>query len=221
MKYDNYEGSIESLIQLKLREIEEKEQVKVLYAVESGSRAWGFASPDSDYDVRFIYVHTEEYYLGLQPKKDFIDWELNETLDINGWDITKVLQHLYKSNATLFEWANSPVVYYEAPEWNQIKQVTEEYFSCKPVMYHYYGTANKNYYEYLTEEMVKYKKYFYVLRPILACQWIEKKKCPPPVLFQDLVDEVLENDMKLLVDELVQKKKLMTEAEKGIRIGSN
>lgn len=81
-------------------------------------------------------------------------------------------------------------------------------------MYHYYGTANKNYYEYLTEEMVKYKKYFYVLRPILACQWIEKKKCPPPVLFQDLVDEVLENDMKLLVDELVQKKKLMTEAEK-------
>lgn len=218
MKYSDYMGSIQSLIQSKLKEIEQKENVKVLHAVESGSRAWGFASPDSDYDVRFIYVRPMEYYLGLQTKTDFIDWELNETLDINGWDLSKALQHFHKSNATLFEWANSPVVYYSTQEWNQIKQSANKYFSCKSAMYHYYGTANKNYLEYLLEDMVKYKKYFYVLRPILACKWIEKKKCPPPVLFQNLVDEVLEEHMKAIVENLVAKKMNMIEAEKGQRI---
>lgn len=142
MKYSDYMGSIQSLIQSKLKEIEQKENVKVLHAVESGSRAWGFASPDSDYDVRFIYVRPMEYYLGLQTKTDFIDWELNETLDINGWDLSKALQHFHKSNATLFEWANFPVVYYSTQEWNQIKQSANKYFSCKSAMYHYYGTAN-------------------------------------------------------------------------------
>lgn len=218
MKYNDYEGSIESLVQLKLREIEEKESVKVLHAVESGSRAWGFASPDSDYDVRFVYVHSMEYYLGLQSKKDFIDWELNETLDINGWDLSKALQHFHKSNATLFEWSNSPVVYDTTPEWKLIREIAQNYFSCKSSMYHYYGTANKNYHEYLTAEMVKYKKYFYVLRPILACKWIEKKACPPPVLFQDLVDEVLETDMKATVEKLIDMKTQMGEAQKGKRV---
>lgn len=218
MKYNEYEDSIQSLIQLKLKEIEQKENVKVLHAVESGSRAWGFASPDSDYDVRFIYVRPMKYYLGLQPKTDFIDWELNETLDINGWDLSKALQHFHKSNATLFEWANSPVVYYSTQEWDQIKRSAEKYFSSKSSMYHYYGIANKNYMEYLQGHMVKYKKYFYVLRPILACKWIEKKKCPPPVLFQDLADEVLEKNMKIIADNLVKQKVKMVEAEKGKRI---
>lgn len=218
MKYKDYEGSVEELVGIKLKEIEEKENVKILHAVESGSRAWGFASPDSDYDVRFIYIRPMEYYLGLETKKDFIDWELDETLDINGWDLAKALRHFHKSNATLFEWANSPIVYYTTPEWNQVKETTIKYFSCKAATYHYYGTANKNYFEYLTEDMVKYKKYFYVLRPILACKWIEKKLCPPPVLFQTLVDEVLEDDMKSVVERLVKKKMEMVEAEKGKRI---
>lgn len=218
MKYNDYEGSIESLVQMKLKEIEEKENVKVLHAIESGSRAWGFASPDSDYDVRFIYVHPMEYYLELQSKKDFIDWELNEILDINGWDLSKALQHFHKSNATLFEWSNSPIVYYTTPEWDKIREMSQNYFSCKSAMYHYYGTANKNYIEYLTEDMVKYKKYFYVLRPILACKWIEKKSSPPPVLFEALVNEVLEDDMKETVEKLIEKKMQMGEAEKGKRI---
>ena len=218
MKYKDFEGTVEELVLLKLKEIEEKEQVKVLHAVESGSRAWGFASPDSDYDVRFVYVRPMEYYLGLQSKKDFIEWELDETLDINGWDLSKALQHFHKSNATLFEWSNSPVVYQTTSRWNEIKAVSENYFSSKATMYHYYGTAQKNYQEYLTEEMVKYKKYFYVLRPLLACKWIEKKTCPPPVLFKELVEEVLEPDMKPVIEELVQLKMQMTEAEKGRRI---
>lgn len=218
MKYKDFDGTMEELIRMKLKEIEEKEQVKILHAVESGSRAWGFASPDSDYDVRFIYVRPMEYYLRLEAKKDFIDWELDETLDINGWDLMKALQHFHKSNATLFEWANSPVVYDTTPMWRQIAETASGYFSCKSAMYHYYGTANKNYHEYLTEDMVKYKKYFYVLRPILACKWIEERKCPPPVLFQTLVDEVLEDSMKPQIDALVKKKMEMVESEKGKRV---
>lgn len=218
MRYKDYEGTAEELIGLKLREIEQQENVKILHAVESGSRAWGFASPDSDYDVRFIYVRPMEAYLRLEDGKDFIDWELDETLDINGWDLSKVLKHFHKSNATLFEWSNSPVVYHTTPEWQQIYDVSKNYFSCKSSMYHYYGTANKNYKEYLLDDMVKYKKYFYVLRPILACKWIEKKQCPPPILFSSLAAEVLEEDMRPIVDGLLKVKVQMAEAEKGKRI---
>lgn len=219
MKYEEYEGSVEKLIQNKTREIEEKEHVKILHAVESGSRAWGFASPDSDYDVRFIYVRDRDSYLGLRERKDYLDWELNEVLDINGWDLKKALQHFHKSNATLFEWANSPVVYYSAPEWEELYENTaKQYFSVKSALYHYYGTANNNYHEYLLEDMVKYKKYFYVLRPILCCRWIEQKNCPPPVLFDDLVQSVLEEDMKPVVADLLEKKVRMSEADKAPRI---
>ena len=103
MNYEEYEGRIEELILLKIKEIEEKEHVKVLHVVESGSRAWGFASPDSDYDVRFVYVRDREHYLSLQEKKDFIDWELNDVLDINGWDLKKALQHFHGERGSLCE----------------------------------------------------------------------------------------------------------------------
>lgn len=218
MKYKEYTGSIEELVGRKLKEIEERENIRVLHAAESGSRAWGIASPDSDYDVRFVYVRPMDFYLKLQDKKDFIDWELNQVLDINGWDITKALQHFYKSNATLYEWGNSPIIYKTTPQWEKIMKLAEEYFSGKSAMYHYYGTARKNYEAYLMEDMVKYKKYFYVLRPILACKWIEKKKCPPPVLFQTLAEEILEKEMKPAADRLVEAKLQMTESEKRGKI---
>lgn len=219
MKYENFEGPVEELVLMKIREIEEKENIRVLHAVESGSRAWGFASPDSDYDVRFIYVRNKNFYLSLRENKDFIDWELNEVLDINGWDLKKVLQHFHKSNATLFEWSNSPVVYYTTDEWKQIyDRAACNYFACKPALYHYYGTANKNYHEYLCEDMVKYKKYFYVLRPVLACKWIEEKKCPPPVLFDELFHTVLEDGMKAAVEDLLTKKVRMSESDRAPKI---
>ena len=219
MKYEEFKGSVRDLILEKIKEIEEKEHVRVLHVIESGSRAWGFASPDSDYDVRFIYVRDSNFYLSLEDKKDFIDWELNEVLDINGWDLKKALQHFHKSNATLFEWSNSPVVYYTTDEWKQLYEgVASKYFACKSSMYHYYGTANKNYHEYLMGDMVKYKKYFYVLRPILACKWIEEKKCPPPVLFSDLMNVVLEEDMKVAVEELLAKKVKMSESDKAPKL---
>lgn len=215
MKYEDYEGPIEALVLRKIKEIEEKENIRVLHVIESGSRAWGFASPDSDYDVRFIYVREIDFYLSLKETKDFIDWELNEVLDINGWDIKKAMQHFHKSNAVIFEWSNSPIVYYTTPEWQNLYKVAKNYFACKSSLYHYYGTANKNYHEYLMDDMVKYKKYFYVLRPILACKWIEEKKCPPPVLFDELLNSVLEEDMRVAVEDLLAKKVQMSESEKA------
>ena len=219
MKYENFDGPAEKLIMMKIKEIEEKENIKILHAVESGSRAWGLASPDSDYDVRFVYARDSEFYLSLSENKDFIDWELNDVLDINGWDIRKVLQHFHKSNATIFEWSNSPVVYYTTDKWQKLYNDTAvRYFSCKAALYHYYGTANKNYHEYLKFDMVKYKKYFYVLRPLLACRWIEEKKCPPPVLFDELFNTVLEENMKEAVANLLAKKIKMSESEKGPKV---
>ena len=85
-------------------------------------------------------------------------------------------------------------------------------------MYHYYGTANKNFRSYLLEDMVVYKKYFYVLRPLLACQWIEERRCAPPVLFSDLVELILEEEKKEFVKNLIEQKKQMSESEKGKRI---
>ena len=179
----------------KLAEIEQKENVKVLYAVESGSRAWGVESPDSDYDVRFVYVRTEEDYLSLQEKRDVIEWQLDEVLDINGWDLRKTLIQFRKGNATLFEWANSPVVYKTTDAWEEIREVGKQYFSKKVALYHYYGTANSTFSQYLQGEEVKYKKYIYALRPLLACKYIEQYETIPPVKFEDLLKQPLPKEL--------------------------
>ena len=115
----------------KLHAIEEKEHVRILYAVESGSRAWGLASPDSDYDVRFLYVRPMEEYLRLDSPRDVIEWQLDEVLDINGWDLRKALVQFQKGNATLFEWAGSPIVYRTSEAWQEIYRAARPYFSVK------------------------------------------------------------------------------------------
>lgn len=171
-----------------LREIEEKEKIHILLAVESGSRAWGFASPDSDYDVRFIYVRRPEDYLRLDALRDVIEWQLDQVLDINGWDLKKALIHFQKGNAVLFEWALSPVVYRSDPMWNEIYRTARGYFSEKTAVYHYYGTANSTFRQYLTGEAVRYKKYFYALRPLLAARFVEAFHSPAPVLFKELME---------------------------------
>ena len=122
---------MKDIILAKLREIEKTENVKVLHCIESGSRAWGFASPDSDYDVRFIYIRPYEYYLGFDKKRDVIEYELNDVFDISGWDISKALQLLYKSNPTLFEWMQSPIVYYTTDMWQEVVSISDKYFSEK------------------------------------------------------------------------------------------
>ena len=174
-----------------LREIEEKENVKVLYAAESGSRAWGVASPDSDYDVRFIYVRRASDYLRLDEVRDVIEWQLDEVLDINGWDLKKALRHFHRGNATLFEWCSSPFVYWTTPEWEKTCETGRRYFSTKAAMHHYYGTARATFERFLRGDSVKYKKYVYALRPILACRFIEERNVAPPELCEP-VERMLE-----------------------------
>ncbi len=202
-----------STIREKLREIEERENVTILLAIESGSRAWGFASPDSDYDVRFIYMRPMEEYLRLDSPKDTIEWQLDEILDINGWDLRKALIQFKKGNATLFEWSNSPVVYKRTDTWDRIYDVAKSYFSAKAGIYHYYGTARNTYETYLQDELVKYKKYFYALRPLLACKYIEEYNCPPPVLFDDLLKFVLPDELRQGINELLEIKKVTQESD--------
>ena len=141
----------------KLDQIEQRENVRILHAVESGSRAWGFASPDSDYDVRFLYVRPREYYLRLDKQRDVIEWQLDDTLDINGWDLQKALRLLHSSNPTLFEWTNSPIVYRTTPVWENVRVVINQYFSSKSGLYHYLNMANSNYREFLKGETVRLK----------------------------------------------------------------
>lgn len=207
-----------STIKQKLLEIEEKENVTILLAVESGSRAWGFASPDSDYDVRFIYVRPMADYLRLDAPKDVIEWQLDDVLDINGWDLKKALVQFKKGNATLFEWSNSPVVYKRTDTWDKIYVAAKHYFSAKTSIYHYYGTARNTYESYLQDDMVKYKKYFYALRPLLACQYIEKYNCPPPVLFDDLLKLSLPDNLRKGIDELLEIKKITDEKDLNPKI---
>ena len=118
--------SIERQISEKLDRIETEYDVKILHCIESGSRAWGFASPDSDFDVRFFYVHKPEFYLRLDRSSDVINYELNDVFDINGWDLQKALRLLYKSNPTIFEWNSSPIVYRTTPQWQRVQSVIDE-----------------------------------------------------------------------------------------------
>ena len=202
------------LILKELKRIEEQEDVRILMAVESGSRAWGFASPDSDYDVRFIYVRPAEEYLRLNKVRDVIEVPVNDVLDINGWDIDKMLRLLYKSNPTLFEWASSPVVYLDNGLCDRIFPILPKYFYAKRGLYHYLSMAKSNYREYLKGDMVKAKKYFYVIRPLLACKWILDKNSPPPMLFSKLMEAELDPAVKPEVDRLLDLK--MNEPERKL-----
>ena len=204
----------------KLNEIEKKESVRILLAVESGSRAWGFASPDSDYDVRFIYVRPKAEYLRLEKVRDVIELPIEGELDINGWDLDKTLRLLRASNPTLFEWFSSSIVYRETAFADEFRSVMLKYFSSKRGLSHYLSMAGGNYREYLKGDMVKAKKYFYVLRPILACRWILDKGTPPPMLFSELVEAELDPALLPDVDRLLELKMSAPEIKTSPKIES-
>ncbi len=194
------------LITDKLKEIEQRENIRILHAVESGSRAWGFPSPDSDYDVRFIYVRPMNDYLKLKPERDVIELPINDMLDINGWDLIKTLRLLRASNPTLFEWLSSPIVYRTTGFADEIKPLLPEYFHSCRGLHHYLSMAETNHRGFLKGEEVKAKKYFYVLRPILACRWILERQTPPPMLFTELADSQLDPALRPEVDKLLDLK---------------
>jgi predicted nucleotidyltransferase len=171
----------------KLSEIENEHNIKILHAVESGSRAWGFASPDSDYDIRFIYKRPAASYLNLWEKPDVVEFMTAEDLDGSGWDINKTLQLLAKSNGALLEWLFSPVVYSTDTAFlSQIQAFAIECFSPVATLHHYLGTT-KNFMEVCEADHVKLKSYFYALRSALAGKWIIDNHSIPPVAFAELL----------------------------------
>ncbi len=199
------------IILSKLREIEETQRCKILYAVESGSRAWGIASPDSDYDVRFVYVRRSEDYLRLDSVRDVIEWQLDDTHDINGWDITKTLRLSHKSNPGVFEWRASPIVYLKDERWDSISELIGRHFDKKLCATHYMSMARSNVATYLTGDAVKLKKYLYVIRPILCCRYILDKSAPPPMLLDTLAGEYLTGEVRAALDGLLLKKSVTSE----------
>lgn len=207
------------IIKKKLSQIEEQENIRIIYACESGSRAWGFSSPDSDYDVRFIYVRSKEFYLKIENTRDTLECELNEVYDISGWDLKKMLRLLNKSNPSIFEWLVSPIVYKTTKEWDSIKQIVNNHFSTTKALYHYNSITKNNLRRYFNDKTdVKYKPYLYNLRQCLSCEWILDQKSPPPIVFNILKEQYLPKELKSSVNNLLIQKQSMGEKETGPRI---
>lgn len=204
-------------IEARLAAIEAEHDVRVLYACESGSRGWGFASPDSDYDVRFIYVHPLPWYLRVGAGRDVIEMPISGDLDINGWELRKALGLLKKGNATLIEWLDSPIVYRVDPGFlHAMRAAARQTHRPERSFHHYMHMARKNYREYLRGDTVRLKKYLYVLRPLLATLWIEQGRGIAPMRFQTLVDTIVTDPaLREAIDRLLAIKRAAKEAAYG------
>ncbi|OIJ20678.1 hypothetical protein BKP45_08525 [Anaerobacillus alkalidiazotrophicus] len=199
-----------------IRQIEKDNGVNILFACESGSRAWGFPSKDSDYDVRFIYIHKPNWYLSIDQKRDVIEIPtrdpisipIHPLLDLSGWELTKALRLFRKSNPPLLEWLKSSIVYYQSYSTiDKMRELDKNIFSPTSCLYHYLNMAKGNFRDYLQGNEVRIKKYFYVLRPILAAKWIEKYNTIPPLEFQPLLEDILQpGELKESISTLLKRK---------------
>ncbi len=189
-------------------ETEKEHDVRILLSVESGSRAWGFASTDSDWDVRFIYVHRPEWYLGIDENRDVIEKMLPMDIDLAGWELRKALRLFRKSNPPLLEWLRSPLVYRERFSFaRHLRELSTNFFSPISVTYHYLSMAKRNHVQYLCGDEIRLKKYLYVLRPLLACDWVKETGTMAPMEFQHLLDRLLPTgSVRQAVDALLKKK---------------
>jgi len=206
----------------RLDQIEKEEKVTIFYACESGSRAWGFPSEDSDYDVRFLYLHSQDWYLSIdvEERRDVIERPISDMLDISGWDLRKALKLLRKSNPPLLEWLKSPIIYQQKLTITEkIRQLVPEYYSPVACWHHYLHMAEGNCREYLQGEIVWVKKYFYVLRPLLAINWIEKESNVVPMEFGTLVDRCVKSaELKEAIEILLERKRRGHELDREPRI---
>ncbi len=203
-----------------LSNIETDHNVRILYAVESGSRAWGFASRNSDYDVRFIYLNKPDWYLSIRERRDVIECPISNDLDISGWDLRKALGLFSKSNPPLLEWLGSPIIYQdEFGLAGKLREMLTTAFQPQRSMFHYLHMARGNYREYLKGEVVRLKKYLYVLRPILACLWIEKHGTMPPTEFRNLVTDARPSvTLNEAIDDLLKQKMSSNELDTAPKI---
>ena len=203
-----------------LKRIENERRVRVLYACESGSRAWGFASRNSDYDVRFLYVHDRDWYLSIEDRRDVIEEQLENDLDVSGWELRKALRLLRKSNPPLLEWLKSPIVYQQDAAFvSEFDKLAADYYSPQRCFAHYLHMALGNVREYLSGDTVWLKKYLYVLRPMLACRWIERQGGQVPMLFDELgAKGVEEPEGREAIERLVARKKEGEELDREPKI---
>ncbi len=200
--------SVIESIERAIAEIERQHDVRVLFAAESGSRAWGFASPDSDFDVRFIYVHRRDWYLSIDEPRDVIEAMLPGDLDLSGWELRKTLRLFLRCNLALNEWLGSPIVYREHGDCAQrMRALVTDGFRAPAGYHHYLRMAQSVYAEHLAQDPVRLKKLFYVLRPLLACRWIRAAASQPPTEFQHLLsaDWVSAAERGLVADLLIEK----------------
>lgn len=207
--------TIRTEILAKLTAVEHEHGVRVLYACESGSRGWGFASPDSDYDVRFVFVRPVREYLRVHEVRDVIEEVPGPVFDVNGWDVRKALHLLSKGNATLVEWMSSPVVYRQDDAFvRRLREVSSRVYRPVRSFHHYHAMGRGNFREYLQGEQVRAKKYLYVLRPLLAAKWVLERPDAPPMAFETLVRELVPDAaVRQDIDELLVLKRRSGEQE--------
>jgi predicted nucleotidyltransferase len=204
----------------RLTDIERSEDVRIVFACESGSRAWGFASTDSDYDVRFVYVRRREAYLGLDDPRDVIERPIEGLLDINGWDLRKALRQFRKSNPVMTEWLDSPIVYSESGTIaERIRELVPALFRPTAAYHHYMSMAKSNFRVAHKGDEIALKKYFYILRPLFAVMWIEQGHGPVPMEFRKLMDRVeLPPELRSEIETLLERKSKSGELGRGPRI---
>ncbi len=184
--------AIRVAIMEKLARVERDENVKIVLAVESGSRAWGFASPDSDYDVRFIYVRRLADYLTLAPRRDVLELPIDATFDINGWDLRKALGLLTRSNPMLIEWFSSPVRYLAVSPWvEQLVQQAIVAIDPRALRYHYINQTRLRWDQIShSDPLVSVKHYCYGLRCALALDWLDNHQGLLPMDVASLVADL-------------------------------
>lgn len=195
-------------LRARLAAIEGENDVSILFAVEAGSRAWGFASPDSDYDVRFIYTHRRDWYLRLEPQREVIDSSIEGDVAVSGWDLRKALRLMLKANPALLECLDSPIAYREAPRVRaEFRALAAAYFRPAPCWHRYHSIARANFWNHLQGPRVTLYRYFHVLRSLLACRWIGAGRGPAPMLFSALVSaSSLDAPVRTALEELRARK---------------
>jgi hypothetical protein len=203
-------------IQLSLQALEKQHSIKILFACESGSRAWGFPSMDSDFDVRFTYTHTTDRYLSIHPPADQIHLPIDDLLDINGWDLKKFLYHLFKSNSVLIEWLQSPVIYAEQHDFRlHCLELAKTYYSATKARHHYLGLIKKFTADVHWNQPISLKKAFYILRSTLAATWTSRYDTIPPMEI-DHLRQLLPNHLNAEINELIPLKNISTEHSTSI-----
>lgn len=203
-----------------LDSVERDHDAKILIAIESGSRAWGFPSPDSDFDCRFVYVRRLNDYLSPWAPRDVIEMPMIGDMDVNGWDLGKALKLMLKGNAVIIEWLMSPIVYRGDRDFRyDLLSLAHAHADRESIARHYLhlGVRQRNSY-FANGKEVALKKIFYALRPAAALRWMRLHPAAtlPPMHFPTLLSESEPPaDIVPIVEDLLARKAMTKELGTG------